>query len=858
MAIATVHNPTVSNPQIDSKVLAERTNLLFFYSRPVNLASIGIAALLALLFREFVDAQAVAAWFTYVLLVESARLMLATVFNRRHVAASAASRWLALFRAGTLLSALGWAAAGVMLFPAGMIIQAVLLAIVLASVAALGIPVLSGDFKSYLVHSVMCVVPVSVQLGFSGENSGMIAAGVALVLLGLFVLLARRVSRDTQEGIRTRFAYADIAEEFDSEVTTRINAENTLRKGEQRGRKQSYILLDLAKEESISTGDLPLALTVITEKAAQAVQCTRVSVWFCEPDFSEFRCVHLFDNGYHDAAPNIQLNTGDHSRLYKRLERIRTFAISDTQGDKRVADFWLNYIAPYRVSSMLGAPFRHAGQVRGVIVHEHVGYPRSFSRDERMFASSLADFIALAISASGRMQVQEQLRHMANYDRLTGLPNRTMFHDRLNHALSKARRAGREIAVLFVDVDRFKAINDSLGHHTGDRVLRSIAKRLMRCVRSADTVARLGGDEFTIILEEIDDIDTVLSVCERILETVAEPLVIAENDMQLTCSVGIAHYPHDAADAETLLQNADTAMYRAKKSGRNGYQFFTNDMHQQAVSRLERETDLRKAMQRSELELYYQPQVDVQTGKVVGMEALVRWNHPDHGVINPADFIPLAEETGQISRLGEWVLREAVRQAQEWQDLFDEPFHMAVNLSVGQFMLRNIPNLVSEVLKESGLEPSSLLLEITESLAVGEAQSTLELLQDLKHLGCRLALDDFGTGASSLSYLKRFPVDIIKIDRSFVNDLHSDQHDAAIARATIGLAKSLGLVVVAEGVENRQQLEWLAEEGCDIMQGFYFAEALRAEEFHKWVEERKLILAAGDGSSAGQRPGTLN
>ncbi|MDX1455588.1 MAG: EAL domain-containing protein [Gammaproteobacteria bacterium] len=851
MAIATIHNPTVSNPQIDSKVLAQQTNLLFSYARPVHFAALAVFGLIAYLFKGAADPELFMAWAIYAGAVELIRLLLTFQFHSRHIVAADAKKWFRIFRFGNFLSAVSWGLVGVVFFPPADIAQQSLLAVMLLSVAALAIPLLSFDFRSYLVFSSFAVLPVGLNLIFMGEQLPVMIGLLIYAVLVLLCFLAFRFNADTLDGIRTRFAYADIAEEFDTEVTTRINAENTLRKGEQRGRKQSYVLLDLAKEESVAAGDLPRALTVITEKAAQAIQCTRVSVWFCEPDFTEFRCVHLFDNGYHDAAPNIRLGTGEHARLYKRLERMRTFAISDTQTDKRAGDFWINYISPYRVSAALGAPFRQGGKVRGVIVHEHVGYPRTFSRDERMFASSLADFIALAISASGRNQVQEQLRHMANYDRLTGLPNRAMFHDRLNHALSKARRANREIAVLFVDVDRFKSINDSMGHHTGDRVLRSIAKRLMRCVRSSDTVARLGGDEFTVILEEFEDLDTVVSVCERILETTAEPLVIADGDMQLTCSIGISLYPNDASDSETLLQNADTAMYRAKKSGRNGYSFFTPDMHTQAVTRMEKENDLRKAMQRDEFELFYQPQVDTSSGKMVGVEALVRWNHPDRGLIAPGEFIPLAEETGQIVALGEWVLRAAAAQARKWERHLSPDLHMAVNLSVGQFMLRNVPTLVSDVLDESGVKPENLLLEITESLAVGEAKSTMDLLNELKQLGCRLALDDFGTGSSSLTYLKKFPVDIIKIDRSFVTDLVNDPHDAAIARATIGLAKSLGLLVVAEGVETDVQKSWLTEEGCDVMQGFLFARPLNSSDLEEWYRERVLLLAEGSTGQEG-------
>lgn len=837
MAIATVSNPRVSNPAIESKALAERVNHLFQHARGAHLATIAVVMLLAALFHPRSGDSSVTAWAISFVAVELVRVLLSAQFRRRNIPVEHASRWLAFFRIGNALSALGWAAAGVVLSAAATVEQQVLLAVLLVGICAVGVPVLAADFRSYLLLVTFATAPVSVLLLLNDSPLHQVTGAACLAAAAMLGIVCWRSYQGLLEGFLSRFAYADIAEEFDAEVTTRINAENTLRHGERRGRKQSYVLLDLAKEESVSSGDVPRALHVITEKAAQAIECTRVSAWFCEPDFSSFRCVHLFDNGYHDPAPNIRIGMGDRAPLFRRIERMRTFAVSDARNDKRTEPFLHTYLSPYRVSAMLGAPFRHGGKVRGVIVMEHVGLPRNWTRDERTFASSLADFLSLALSASGRIQAQEQLQHLANFDRLTALPNRAMFHDRLTHALRKAERSQREIGLLFVDVDRFKAINDSLGHHSGDRVLRAIAKRLVRCVRKSDTVARLGGDEFTVILEELDDLDTVLAVCERILETVAEPLVLGENEITLTCSIGIAMYPEDGVDPDVLLQNADTAMYRAKQTGRNGYQFFTADMHAQAMERLERESDLRKALQRNEFVLVYQPQVDTHNGRTVGMEALVRWQHPARGLVSPQEFIPLAEETGLIQRIGEWVLYEACRQAREWHDAGHD-FHIAVNLSVGQFIMRNVPTLVKEVLATSGLPPRALLLEITESLAVGEAESTLVLLEDLKALGCRLALDDFGTGNSSLSYLKRFPVDIIKIDRSFVRDLREDAHDAAIAKATIGLAQSLKLEVVAEGVETEEQMHWLQQEGCHVMQGYLFSRPLTVTECNAWLAKK--------------------
>ncbi|MDX1443866.1 MAG: EAL domain-containing protein [Gammaproteobacteria bacterium] len=853
MPIATVNNPQVNDPGIDQQVLAERVNLLFAGARGLSFFSLLLAALIASVFylqgRDLMPVYWAAALFTVLVVY----LLLNSGFQRKQLFADAGPTWLRRFRVATLLQGLAWGAGAVLLFGAGNEFHQLLLGFSLFGGCALALSPLSHDTKSYLA----LVLPV-----FAGVMSGIVLTGgeylplALLSTLGLLVpllVLARREERESIAALRARFAYAEMAEEFDQEVTTRLRAEDSLLKGEQRGQRQSYALLELAREEAIISGDIPRALTVITEKAAKAIECNRVSVWLCDEDFNEFRCAHVFDKGYHDEDPSHRVLTGPHAHHYRRIEKSRTIAISDTRRDRRLLDFWETYIAPFRTGAILAAPFRYNGKVSGLIVHEHIGRSRNWILDERMFASSLADFVALTLSAAGRQQVQEQLRHLANFDRLTGLPNRVMFHDRLVHALKKAERFDRKIALLFVDLDRFKSINDSLGHQMGDRVLRRTAKRLVRCVRGCDTVTRLGGDEFTVILEEIEDTQTVITVAERIIETLGDPLYLDDYDLHLTASIGIAMFPEDGKDAETLLQNADTAMYRSKKDGRNRLQFFTEDMHDQALEKLDREREIRHAIENEEFELYFQPQLDLRTGRNVGFEALVRWNHPERGFVMPGEFIALAEESGLIARLGEWVMREGCRQAKSWYDEFGDDFHIAVNLSAAQFIAQSIPDLVADALKESGLPPELLLLEITESLAVGEGVETLRLLQDLKKLGCRLALDDFGTGSSSLSYLKSFPVDIIKIDRSFVSDLNGDAHDAAIARATIGLAQSLGLDVIAEGVETQQQLDWLLGEGCGIVQGFLFSEPLAAEACWSWLDnpqrmpplEARLVAATG-------------
>ncbi|MGA9852052.1 MAG: EAL domain-containing protein [Gammaproteobacteria bacterium] len=427
---------------------------------------------------------------------------------------------------------------------------------------------------------------------------------------------------------------------------------------------------------------------------------------------------------------------------------------------------------------------------------------------------------------SDRKHAEELLIQLANFDSLTGLPNRTQFEQKLANAIIRARRGDAQLAVLFVDLDRFKHINDSLGHSTGDEVLKRVAQRLKRCIGDRDTVARLSGDEFIVLVEHVDQRDDIAQLAKRILNTIARPMLPNETELRVTCSVGITLLAEDSPDAKSLLANADTALYRAKHRGRNSYQFFTPDMHEAALRRLKREVELRKALTRGELALHYQPLFDMLNGRLMGLEALLRWHSQAFGLIPPAEFIPLAEETGLIIPIGEWVLREACKQAVLWREVYGGEFHMAVNLSARQFTAPDLASMVGRILGESGLPAQALLLEITESVALSNEDSNLDQLHKLHGMGIRLALDDFGTGNSSLGYLKRFPIDVLKLDQSFVRDVAISREDAAVARATIKLANSLGIRVVAEGVENEAQLKWLQMESCALIQGFLLSEPL--------------------------------
>ncbi len=425
---------------------------------------------------------------------------------------------------------------------------------------------------------------------------------------------------------------------------------------------------------------------------------------------------------------------------------------------------------------------------------------------------------------------QSRLNYMAFHDSLTSLPNRSLFYDRIYHGLARARRSDSRLALMLLDIDRFKIINDSLGHDAGDILLKAVAMRLNEGVRDMDTVARLGGDEFVVVLEGIHDTEDVVFVANKLLSTLSRPLEISGHTISTTVSIGVSIYPEDGTDTDELLKNADIAMYKAKEAGKNNCQFYTKGMNATAVNYLLLENDLRRAVEQQQLTLYYQPQVDLQTGEMMGVEALVRWQHPDRGLVSPAHFIPLAEETGLIVPIGEWVLREACRQQKAWLEAGKKVGKIAVNLSPRQFRQKNFPGKVETILRETGLDAKHLELEITESCAMEHAGETINQLNQLNQMGMFLAIDDFGTGYSSLAYLQRFPIQKLKIDRSFINDLHDDHNDMAIAKSIIGLAHNMQMRVVAEGVETEQQAAWLREMGCDQAQGFLYSKPMSAKQ----------------------------
>ncbi|MEZ7911130.1 MAG: EAL domain-containing protein [Propionivibrio sp.] len=446
-----------------------------------------------------------------------------------------------------------------------------------------------------------------------------------------------------------------------------------------------------------------------------------------------------------------------------------------------------------------------------------------------------------------RKEAQERIEFLAHHDPLTGLPNRLLLRDRVAQALAQALRMQNRVALMFLDLDRFKTINDSLGHPVGDALLKEVVERLRTCVRDTDTICRQGGDEFIILLNDVRDSEAVSRIAEKIHLRMTEPVLVGKHQLSTSFSIGIALGPDDASDFDTLLQKADTAMYHAKEAGRNSHRFFTEQMNRQVVEHLTLENKLRRALDNREFVLYYQPQIDLAEGRIVGVEALIRWNSPEDGLVSPGRFIPVAEASGLIAPIGAWVLREACRQARAWQDAGLPPFVVAVNLSAMQFKRPDLINTVINALVLADLDSQWLELELTESILIQDAESTVDSVRRLKALGVKLSVDDFGTGYSSLAYLKRFAVDKLKIDQSFVRDLGHDPEDSAIVRAIVQMAHSMKLTTIAEGVETQELADLLRLFHCDEAQGFWLAKPLPADELEAFVRARMKV--PGDGVS---------
>ena len=476
--------------------------------------------------------------------------------------------------------------------------------------------------------------------------------------------------------------------------------------------------------------------------------------------------------------------------------------------------------------------------------HNGDSFPAWFSiKSARKRGNTVLSYSAVVIDITAIKENQKHLEKMAHYDVLTNLPNRSLMYDRLNHTVSLAKRHNYHVAVLLLDLDRFKEVNDSLGHHVGDLLLVEVAERLLETVRESDTVARMGGDEFLVLLPEVGSSNNAAAIAQKFIDYLVKPFFLEEHEIYISASIGITIFPIDGDDPDVLIKHADTAMYHAKAQGKNNYKFFTEDINKSTVERFTLETRFRRALDKLEFHLNYQPKVDIETRKMIGMEALLRWYHPDQGSVMPSLFIPLAEETGLVFQLGEWALREACRQNKDWQEQGLRPVRVSVNISPRQFKKSDFLDIVKEVLDDTGLDPQLLMLEITESTIIDNVEDTILMLRALRKIGVGVSIDDFGTGYSSLNYLNRFAIDELKIDRSFITDISKDENQKVV-NAIISLAKNLNFKIVAEGVETKEQLEFLEKTECNEIQGYYFSKPMSSEDMHAILVKDKPFVGS--------------
>ncbi len=576
-----------------------------------------------------------------------------------------------------------------------------------------------------------------------------------------------------------------------------------------------------------------------TEISANTLDVKRVSIWLYDEDRTSIECRVMFVSGEGHSDGGV-FNKADFPSFFAALETGRRIVISDARNDPVTNELAQTYLPDNDVHAVLGAPIFYDGNIIGVIFHEHISDARSWTINEQEFSALIASDISLSLEVDKRKVIEKNLEHQAYHDSLTGLPNRSLLLDRIDQAIRHAKRNNSLLAVLFLDLDNFKQINDSLGHSVGDTVLVTISGMLKQALRDMDTIARLGGDEFTILLSEFEKEEEINEITTKLFDILRRPLLIKGRELFVTTSIGISVYPNDGKSPELLLRNADAAMYRAKEKGRNGFEFYTEDMTERALEKVHMITNLNRAFDQREFEVYYQPQYDIQDKQMVGLEALLRWHHPELGLLCPEAFLPAAEESGLIVALDRWTMGQGMRQMKLWSDIGVVLGRLSLNLTMQQIDQPDFFEFLMELMQVNEFDGTSLSFEITEGQLMKNPERTIELLNRIAELGVKISVDDFGTGYSSLAYLKKLPVDALKIDKEFIRDIPGNEDDISIVRSIIALAKSMRLDVLAEGVETDDQIDFLNDEGCRLVQGYIFSHPKPASEIPElasyWVQ----------------------
>jgi len=576
-----------------------------------------------------------------------------------------------------------------------------------------------------------------------------------------------------------------------------------------------------------------------TEISANTLKVKRVGIWLYNDARTSIECriMYVSGEGYSSGGEFLK---ADFPRYFSAMETGRRIVISDARNDPATSEMAESYLLDNDIYSVLGAPIFYDQDIIGVISHEHIGKPRKWTVNEQEFSALIASDISLSLEVDKRKVIEKDLEHQAYHDSLTGLPNRALLLDRIDQAIRHAKRNKSLLAVLFLDLDNFKQINDSFGHSVGDSVLISISGLLKSALRDMDTIARLGGDEFTILLSEFDKEEEINEITAKLFDTLRQPLLIKGGELFVTTSIGISVFPNDGNNPEILLRNADAAMYRAKEKGRNGFEFYTEDMTERALEKVHMITNLNRALEHEEFEVYYQPQYDIHRKQLIGLEALIRWHHPERGLICPDEFLYAAEESGLIVSMDRWLMSQGMQQMKLWNDEGIALGRLSLNLTMQQIDQPDFLEFLMQQMQENDCDGKSLRFEITEGQLMKNPERTIESLNRISALGIKISVDDFGTGHSSLAYLKRLPVDALKIDKEFIRGIPVDEDDVSIVKSIVALAKSMRLDVLAEGVETDEQLDFLNKEGCSLIQGYLFSHPKPAVEIPElasyWVK----------------------
>ena len=775
----------------DTPLQAEQLRLLFRFSVVGHLATLLVIFILGAILWEDLARPSLFLWFVSTSLVAVGRYLLYKVFVRVSPPARDHAMWETRFIVGTVLAGMCWAVIGSVLLPdSARMVQRLCVVMLVMLLMTGAVAYYAPHRYAYKIMAFFGLVPLALTLGASNDRNQMFISGMILILAGILPYVHARVHRALVDSLTTQRARENLTTELAVERAKLVDANDALAEETQERVKAQ-------QAEMLATQKLRLHIERTPLAVLEWDRDQRIVAW----------------------NPAAEAIFG-----YKATEAVgqgvATLLASEAERPAMAA------MCTELMHSADGGKLTLTNVTRsGRAIHcEWYNTPLVDP------SGAAVGFASLVQDVTERLNTERTIHYMAHHDALTGLPNRRLMQDRLNQAIMGARRKQRHVAVLFLDLDRFKVVNDTLGHDTGDFILKDVARRLVSCVREGDTVSREGGDEFVMILPDLERPESARIVADKILKELSRPIEIGGHEIHITPSIGISHYPNDATDVHQLLKHADNAMYQAKDAGRNTVRFFTNDLNFLLSKRLEIESRLRKAIENEEFFLRYQPQVDLDSGRISGMEALIRWNDPQKGEVFPKDFIFVAEELGLIVPIGEWVFRTACRQLRHWQDEGLPAITVSINISPRQFMSRRLVPTLLAIVRETGADPRHIELEITETMIMRNVEQSIETLEKLRAIGMRVAVDDFGVGYSSLGQLKRLPASSMKIDRSFIMNVPEDQQSGSITEAIIAMAKRLKLRCIAEGVETRQQLDFLRANNCEAFQGYLFSRPVTALE----------------------------